>query len=51
MMDMMSISKMEESFIAEPNWKSESVLHKTTKVLHKTPDSVLLFCYYLVTNR
>ena len=40
MMDMMSSSRMEEQFIARQNWKSENVLHKTTKVLHKTPDSV-----------
>ena len=31
-------SRMEESSIAEPNWTSENVLHKT-------PDSVLLFCF------
>ncbi len=37
--------KMEELFIAELNWKSENVLHKTIKVLHKTPDFVLLFCF------
>lgn len=42
MMDMMSFSKMEESSIAEPNWTSENVLHKTTKVLHKTPDFVCI---------
>lgn len=45
MMDMMSSSRMEEQFIAGQNLKSENVLHKTTKVLHKTPDSVLLICF------
>ena len=45
MMDMMSSSKMEEQFIAGQNWKSENVLHKTTKVLHKTPFRVLLIRY------
>ena len=54
MMDITSHSRMVTKFIVEPNWKSGKrsfhILHKIQKVLHKTNNSVLLTCFYRVTN-